>query len=177
MLCEGGHRDLAQKLINQTNHPSWLYPITQGATTVWERWDSYTIEKGFGGQNSMNSFNHYSLGSVVSWLYEYVLGIRRDENSPGFKHFFLKPEVSGFTFAQGGIDTPHGRIDSAWKYENGTLHYQCTVPPNTTATLVLNGITKELSSGSYTFHGTESKRIHKNHGDQSIKNLNGGVTT
>lgn len=156
MLSEGGHRDLAQKLINQTNYPSWLYPITQGATTIWERWDSYTIEKGFNGQNSMNSFNHYSLGSVVSWLYEYVLGIRRDEDKPGFKHFFLIPETGGFTFAQGGIETPHGRIKSAWKYENATLSYQCTIPANTTATLVLNGVTKELSSGSYTFHSTQS---------------------
>ena len=78
-LCDTGHADAAYRLMRQTRFPSWLYPVTQGATTIWERWDSYTTEKGFGGQNAMNSFNHYSLGSVLSWMYSYILGVRQKE--------------------------------------------------------------------------------------------------
>ena len=99
----------------------------------------------------MNSFNHYSLGCVLSWLYENVLGIQRDEESPGYKHFTLKPEIGGFEYAGGGIDTPYGRIESSWEQKAGRIHYRCVVPANTTATLVLNGQQKELSSGSYEF--------------------------
>lgn len=151
MLCEGGYPELAQELINQTAYPSWLYPVTQGATTVWERWNSYTIEHGFGGNNSMNSFNHYSLGCVLSWLYENVLGIQRDEADPGYKHFTLKPEIGGFEYADGGINTPYGRIESGWECKDGKVNYRCAVPANTTATLILNGKKLELTSGSYKF--------------------------
>lgn len=151
MLCAGGYPELAQALINQTACPSWLYPVTQGATTVWERWDSYTIEQGFSKSNATNSFNHYSLGCVLSWLYENVLGIQRDEENSGYKHFTLKPEIGGFEYAEGGIDTPYGRIESSWEQKDGKIRYRCVVPANTTATLVLNGQQKELSSGSYEF--------------------------
>lgn len=154
-LTDGGHTELAYALINQTAFPSWLYPVTQGATTIWERWNSYTVENGFGGNNNMNSFNHYSLGSVVSWIYETVLGIRRDENAPGYKHFTLSPAImdeNSFEFAEGGIDTPYGRIDSKWKKTQTGWIYDCRVPENTTATLILpDGSVQELENGSYTF--------------------------
>jgi len=151
MLSEGGYTEIAQKAMLQTAYPSWLYPVTQGATTIWERWDSYTHENGFGGNNSMNSFNHYSLGSVLSWLYENMLGIQRDEKNPGFKHFILKPEMGALGFAKGGIDTPHGRIESAWEKTETGYRYTCTVPENTAATLILEGNQCELGSGNYTF--------------------------
>ena len=151
MLSEGGYTEIAQKAMLQTAYPSWLYPVTQGATTIWERWDSYTHENGFGGNNSMNSFNHYSLGSVLSWLYENMLGIQRDEKNPGFKHFILKPEMRALGFAKGGIDTPHGRIESAWEKTETGYRYTCTVPENTAATLILEGNQCELGSGNYTF--------------------------
>ena len=92
MLTEQGAVEDAWKMMLQTAFPSWLYPVTQGATTIWEHWDSYTKEKGFGGQNAMNSFNHYSLGSVLSWLYHTGLGIQRDETKPGYQHILLKPQ-------------------------------------------------------------------------------------
>ena len=154
-LTAGGHTDLAYALIQQTAFPSWLYPVTQGATTIWERWNSYTVENGFGGNNNMNSFNHYSLGSVVSWLYETVLGIRRDEEHPGYKHFTLAPAMDAegaFEYAGGGINTPYGRIESHWaKTENG-WHYTCEIPGNTTATLILpDGTNKVLDNGKYEF--------------------------
>ena len=155
MLSAGGHSDTAYELIKQTAFPSWLYPVTQGATTIWERWDSFTKERGFGGNNAMNSFNHYSLGSVVSWLYEWVLGIQRDENNPGYRHFFLRPQMQSLEYACGGIETPLGRIESSWRKTQDGYSYKCTVPCGAAADLILeNGgrtIRKTLEGGSYTF--------------------------
>lgn len=156
MLSEGGHTDLAYRLIEQTAYPSWLYPVTQGATTIWERWNSYTVENGFGGNNNMNSFNHYSLGSVLSWIYETVLGIQRDEAAPGYRHFTLAPQMMCLSHAAGGFETGYGRIESRWEAAEDGFRYSCRVPENTTATLVLpdkdGGETRrELGSGEYTF--------------------------
>ncbi|WP_182300213.1 alpha-L-rhamnosidase [Cohnella cholangitidis] len=151
MLSEGGYAELAHALITQTAYPSWLYPVTQGATTIWEHWDSYTVEKGFGDYNAMNSFNHYSLGSVVSWLYEYVLGIWRDENDPGYRHFILKPELVGFQVAEGGFETPYGRIESSFTIDRNKLTYICSIPANATATVQLPGVNVKVGSGSYEF--------------------------
>jgi len=151
MLSEGGYPEIAYRLLTQTAFPSWLYPVTQGASTIWERWNGYTVESGFGGLNAMNSFNHYSFGSVISWIYEYVIGIRRDESHPGYGHFILKPTILGFEKAKGGFETPYGRIESAYQVEENRITYTCKVPANTTATLVISGRTEELGSGEYTF--------------------------
>lgn len=151
MLSEGGHPEAAYALITQTAFPSWLYPVTQGATTIWEHWDSYTEHNGFGGRNAMNSFNHYSLGSVVSWFYEYVLGIQRDVQHPGYGHFMLKPDLKGFSNAEGGFNSPYGRIEASYFLENGTGYYTCSIPENSSATVILPGIKKEVGSGEYKF--------------------------
>lgn len=151
MLSRGGHKLTAYRLVTSTAYPSWLYPVTQGATTVWEHWDSFTTEKGFGGHNSMNSFNHYSFGSVLNWFYEYVLGIKRDINNPGYKHFVLEPDFIGFKSVQGGINSPCGRIESGYDMAGDKIIYRCTVPENSTATLILPNITKTLGSGDYQF--------------------------
>jgi alpha-L-rhamnosidase len=139
-LSDNGFNDVAYCLLQQTSYPSWLYSIDQGATTIWERLNSYTVENGFGGNNSMNSFNHYSFGAVGAWIYNYSLGIQRDENEPGFKHFNLQPTpdpTGQMTFANGHYDSMYGRIESDWRLENGKLLYSATVPANTTATLYL----------------------------------------
>jgi alpha-L-rhamnosidase len=161
MLSEGGNTELAFALMLQTKYPSWLYPVTQGATTIWERWNSYTREAGFGGNNSMNSFNHYSLGSVLSWIYETVLGIRRDEEQPGYRHFWLKPAMMVLSEAAGGFETGYGRINSGWsKQPEGGYRYECDIPCNTSASLCLRlpGITyeRELGSGHYEFILTDN---------------------
>ena len=151
-LSAGGHTDTACALIRQTAFPSWLYPVTQGATTIWERWNSYTRENGFGGNNSMNSFNHYSLGSVLSWFYETLLGIQRDESSPGYRHFTLKPHFEGFGRVAGGFDSPMGRIESAWERKDGRIEYRCTIPANASADLILPDSQPEhLQSGSWRY--------------------------
>lgn len=86
-LSDNGLSELAYRILQNNKYPSWLYAIDQGATTIWERLNGYTIENGFGGNNSMNSFNHYSFGAVGQWMRAYSLGIQRDE--PGFRKFIL----------------------------------------------------------------------------------------
>ena len=119
MLTATGHAETAFRLMEQTKCPSWLYPVTQGATSIWERWDSYTLENGFGGNNNMNSFNHYSLGAVCEWLYMYVLGIVRDEDCPGYRHFTVKPYTGSFKFVRGSFETPYGTIEAGWELDDG----------------------------------------------------------
>ena len=89
-LSDSGQIELAYRLLESEQYPSWLYAVDQGATTIWERLNGYTVENGFGGNNSMNSFNHYSFGAVGQWMIAYSLGIQRDE--PGFRKFILQPE-------------------------------------------------------------------------------------
>ena len=154
-LSAGGYHELACELMQQTAYPSWLYSVTQGATTIWERWNSYTKENGFGGNNAMNSFNHYSLGSVLSWIYEWVLGIRRDESFPGYRHFTLRPQLQSLDYAEGGFETSYGRIESCWRKTGEGYCYECRIPCNTTADLHLeiNGevLDRKLKSGKYAF--------------------------
>jgi alpha-L-rhamnosidase len=139
-LSDNGYNDISYKLLQQSQYPSWLYAIDQGATSIWERLNGYTVENGFGGNNSMNSFNHYSFGAVGQWMMAYSLGIQRDEKTPGFKHFILQPQndpTGQMTYAKGYYDAMYGRISSSWKVDKGVLTYAATVPANTTATLYL----------------------------------------
>lgn len=154
-LSDHGCDGMAYRLLRQESYPSWLYPVTQGATTVWERLNSYTHENGFGGNNRMNSFNHYSFGAVVAWMYNYSLGIQRDESHPGFQHFLLCPvpdEADGLQSAEGFYDSMYGRIESSWKREGDRITYNFVIPANTSATVRLGRkLVKELPSGSYQF--------------------------
>jgi alpha-L-rhamnosidase len=137
-LSDAGRDDLAYRLLQNDRYPSWLYAIDQGATTIWERLNGYTIEAGFGGNNSMNSFNHYSFGAVGQWMLAYSLGIERAE--PGFQQFILQPRhdpTGEMTWARGHYDSMYGRVESAWRLAGSTLRYSATVPANTTATLHL----------------------------------------
>ena len=156
VLSDAGRSDVAYRLLQQEAYPSWLYPVTQGATTIWERLNSYTHTAGFGGNNSMNSFNHYSFGAVGQWLINRCLGIERDEQHPGFGHFILRPEVDPtgqMTYARGHLDTRYGRIESSWKVQDdGTTNYFFTIPEGTSASLLLPGKTPmELKAGKYSF--------------------------
>ena len=135
-LTECGMTDLAYRLLLQRQNPSWLYSIDQGATTIWERWDSYTHAEGFHKHEwNMNSFNHYSYGAVVGWFYSSILGIRPAE--PGFKSVTLHPVLGGgLTWAKGGTMTPYGRIDVEWRLQkDGTYRYNVTLPKGIEARL------------------------------------------
>lgn len=139
-LSENGADDMAYKLLTNKQYPSWLYSVVNGSSSIWERLNSYTVENGFGGNNSMNSFNHYSFGAVAAWMYNFSLGIQRDSSVPAFKSFILQPtpDPNGeITSASGHYDSMYGQIRSAWKMENGKLIYTCTVPANSSATLYL----------------------------------------
>jgi len=140
VLSDYGFHDISYTLLQNNQYPSWLYAIDQGATTIWERLNGYTVENGFGGNNNMNSFNHYSFGAVGQWMMAYSLGIQRDETSPGFKHFILQPQhdpTGQMTYAKGYYDSMYGKIESDWKVDKGVFTYKTTVPANTTATLYL----------------------------------------
>ena len=137
-LSEHGYSEEAYKLLLNDQYPSWLYPVEQGATTIWERLNGYTVENGFGGNNNMNSFNHYSFGAVGQWLMQYSGGIRRGE--PGFKSFVLAPEIdptNSITWVDASYDSLYGTIVSQWKREGDKLIYMATVPANTDARLIL----------------------------------------
>ncbi len=156
-LSQNERHDLAYRLLQQTSYPSWLYSVKNGATTIWERLNSYTVENGFGGNNSMNSFNHYSFGAVAGWMYEYSLGIQRDPENPGFKHFVLKPtpDPTGLmTSAKGYYDSIYGRIKSEWKLEEDGWIYKTTIPPNSSADLFI----KSESAKNITENGAKLKK-------------------
>lgn len=139
-LSENGRVEEAYRLLTSTGYPSWLYPVTQGATSIWERLNSMTHEAGFGGNNSMNSFNHYAFGSVTNWLMQRSLGIARDEERPGFQHFYLQPladPTGALQYAKGYYDSPYGRIESSWEIKADGVEYRFTVPANSSATLRL----------------------------------------
>jgi alpha-L-rhamnosidase len=136
-LCSEDKVDTAYRLFLQDTFPSWLFSVKHGATTIWERWDGWTPEKGF--QNpGMNSFNHYSLGSCGEWMFDTVAGIGVDPDQPGFKHIIIRPRPGGgLTEASGSFDSIHGKIATKWKLENGTFSLSATIPVNTTATIDL----------------------------------------
>jgi alpha-L-rhamnosidase len=133
VLTEAGYTDVAYRLLENETYPSWGYTIKNGATTIWERWDGWTEENGFQSPN-MNSFNHYSLGSVGEWLYRYVAGI--DLGTPGYGQIVIRPRPGGsLTHARAEYDSVRGRLSSSWKIEDGRFILEALVPPNTTATV------------------------------------------
>lgn len=155
-LTKVGYRNLAYALLEQEEHPSWLYSVKNGATTIWERWNSYIAETGEFGDVNMNSFNHYAYGAIGEWMYHTILGIRTSDapGETGYKKVILTPTFGGsLTFAKGSYESAYGRIDSAWELKEGKFIYECRIPANTTATLLLPGETekRELSSGFYRF--------------------------
>lgn len=132
-----GRDDLAFMLLNRKEYPSWLYPVTQGATTIWERWDGQKPDGTF-QDVGMNSFNHYAYGAIGEWLYSHVAGIRLDEDHPGYKHFFLAPHPGGeLYYTNASFESMYGLIVSNWREEKGLLVYKVEIPANSTATVVL----------------------------------------
>ncbi len=132
-LTLAGRADVAYRLLLRDDYPSWLYPVKHGATTIWERWNGWTHQDGFFNPH-MNSFNHYSLGSVGEWLFRHVAGIELDADAPGFQKFVLRPFIGeGLDFARGGYRTMHGEIFSEWKRTDGKVTWNIRVPANTAA--------------------------------------------
>ena len=135
VLTQAGQADTAYDLLQQDTFPSWLFSVKHGATTIWERWDGWTPEKGF-QDPGMNSFNHYSLGSCGEYLFGGIGGIR--PASPGYKTILIQPVIrDGLSWAQTSYNSIHGPITTAWKRAGNRLTLTVTVPVNTTATVTL----------------------------------------
>lgn len=151
VLSENGHLDIAYKLLLQEKYPSWLYPVTKGATTIWERWDGIKPDGSF-QLVKMNSFNHYAYGAIGDWMYTTISGIRHDAAKPGYKHIIIKPQPNnGLTYAKADFESLYGKISSSWKIENGEISISIAIPPNTTASLFLPRKTEKIDLGSGTY--------------------------
>lgn len=152
VLTRFGRSDLAAKLLMQKEFPSWLYPVLQGATTIWERWDGYTMEKGILPQ-PMNSFNHYAYGAVAAYMYSRIGGILPDDGAVAFHRFIIEPVFCGLlSSAETHFDSPYGKISTVWYVKNGNVSFTLVVPPNTTALVRLpQQPEKELGAGKYHF--------------------------
>ncbi len=157
VLCDLGRSDLAYEMITSTEYPSWGYSVVNGATTIWERWDSYTKENGI--RKGMNSFNHYSLGSCTEWMYEYCLGIRPDLKKPGFAKVLFHPyfdPTGKITSAKGHYDTDLGRIRVQWRrmdWQN--FEYKVSVPPGMECEFIFDGmktVSRKEENGEVFFH-------------------------
>jgi alpha-L-rhamnosidase len=184
-LSNQGQVDTAYSLLFQDTFPSWLFSVSHGATTIWERWDGWTPDKGF-QDPGMNSFNHYSLGSCGQWLYEQVAGISQSPDGDSYKNLIIRPRVAGgLTHAAAHYDSIRGRISTDWKLQAGRLTLAITIPPNVSAKVYIPtsapaGVTEsgkpvagavgikvldaepdaaafEVQSGTYTFSAAEPK--------------------
>ncbi|MCX6226771.1 MAG: glycoside hydrolase family 78 protein [Bacteroidia bacterium] len=143
-LTKRGRNDIAYTLMESERFPSWIYSINQWATTIWERWDGYVKGRGF--QNpGMNSFCHYSIGSVGEWMYRVIAGINPDDQYPGYKHFIIHPQPGGtLTWAKGSYNSIYGRISTDWKKGKELFTLDIEIPVNTSATVILPSGRKEL---------------------------------
>ena len=151
-LTENGMQDIAYELLFQHKNPSWLYSIDNGATTIWERWNSYMKDTGM-GPRGMNSFNHYAYGCVCEWIWETAAGIAADPACPGFRRIIMKPipdKRLGHLKAE--YKSAAGTIKSSWHYKGNQWVWTFTVPKGAVAIVTLPGETKskEYTGGTYT---------------------------
>jgi alpha-L-rhamnosidase len=151
-LSENGRTDVAYRLLLSEKFPSWGYEIRNGATTIWERWDGYTKEKGF-QDPAMNSFNHYAFGSVGEWMYENVAGIDTSGLAEG--EVVIRPQPGGgLTHAEASFESMYGTIESRWTLEGGRFELHVKVPVNLEAEVHVLGKTFRVGSGEHSFTST-----------------------
>lgn len=152
IICEAltatGHATAASRLLTQTECPSWLYPVTMGATTIWERWDSM-LEDGSINPGQMTSFNHYALGAVADWLHRSVAGLAPLE--PAYRLIRIAPTLlDDLDDASAWHETPYGMAHAGWRREGTQVHFHAEVPPNTQAVVELpSGARYEVGSGTH----------------------------
>ena len=154
-LTKNGHADLAYKLLLNTNYPSWGHQVENGATTIWERWDSYSTKKGF-HEDETNSLNHYAYGAVGEWMYSTIAGIQ--SCGPGYKQIFIRPMPGGgLTQAEATYKSIRGSITSSWKLNEGVFSLDVSIPPNTVAKIYIptNNVSSINESGQSAFSSDE----------------------
>ena len=150
-LSDNGYAETAYDLLLRREYPSWLYPISKGATTVWEHWDGIKPD-GTMWSTDMNSFNHYAYGAVADWMYGAAAGINSDPDRPGFEHIIFRPVTDRrLDFVKASIDTRRGTVASEWRRENGRIKYIFTVPEGCGASAVIDGEKHEVGAGTHEF--------------------------
>lgn len=163
VLSSIGRSDLAFDLLLQTEFPSWGYSIAHGATTIWERWDAWTEHAGFQSAE-MNSFNHYSLGSIGSWMVGYMAGIRQPGNSVGYASILIAPEIDARV---GWVDvtfsTPFGPVRSAWSVGDGAVTIAVEVPYGQVARVVYGSIDEWVEPGAHSWTVEYAKTGRSSH--------------
>jgi len=152
VLSQYGYLDTAYSLLLRTEYPSWLYPVTKGATTIWERWDGIRPD-GTMQDKGMNSFNHYAYGCIADWIYSEACGIRMDKYSVAYKNSIISPKPDKrLKNCYCEFETAYGKIASGWEYKNNRIIFIITIPCNTTSKIILpNGETHYVGSGNHTF--------------------------
>lgn len=150
-LSDNGYAGTAYDLLLRREYPSWLYPISKGATTVWEHWDGIKPD-GTMWSTDMNSFNHYAYGAVADWMYGAAAGINSDPDRPGFEHIIFRPVTDRrLDFVKASIDTRRGTVASEWRRENGRIKYIFTVPEGCGASVIIGGEKHEVGAGTHEF--------------------------
>lgn len=150
-LSDNGYAETAYDLLLRREYPSWLYPISKGATTVWEHWDGIKPD-GTMWSTDMNSFNHYAYGAVADWMYGAAAGINSDPDRPGFEHIIFRPVTDRrLDFVKASIDTRRGTVASEWRRENGRIKYIFTVPEGCCASVIIGGEKHEVGAGTHEF--------------------------
>ena len=168
VLSRYGYDEVAYRLLMQETYPSWLYPVTMGATTIWERWDGIKPDGSF-QVPSMNSYNHYAYGAIGDWMYQQIAGIQALESGPGYRHFRIAPiPGAGLAQAEGRLKTYYGEIVSAWRFEEGKFIVDVQVPVNTTAVFV-------MPFGDLTTIRESGRSLDKAKGLDAITESNGHV--
>lgn len=164
-----GRSDLMYDILFKESYPSWFYSINNGATTTWERWDSYSLQTGFSDQ-SMNSLNHYAYGAVSQWFYEGILGIRPLE--PGFTHVSIAPQfTSRLSNARGAYKTPQGEVEVSWTVSRGQLDMTVVIPKNTRADFVFHG----LQANTLVINGTSAANLNLVNQKPGVYRITGNI--
>lgn len=176
VLAEAGYPDVAYALLHKETFPSWKYSIRHGATTIWERWDGWTEEKGF-QDPGMNSFNHYSLGSVGEWMRRRVVGIDLAPGAAGYDRVVIRPLVhASLTFADGHYDSIRGRIRSRWERDGERLALDVEIPANVAAEVHLpSGAGSEIREGGQTVDGAEGVEVVRREKHQTVLRIGSGT--
>jgi alpha-L-rhamnosidase len=176
VLGEYGYLDVAYMLLQRKEYPSWLYPVTKGATTIWERWDGIKADGSF-QDAGMNSFNHYAYGAVGEWMYRVMAGLEIDEAMPGYKRIVIAPHPGGdFTEVNASHDTPYGRARSHWTKTAQGFELHVEIPANTTATVRLPRAKLEsVTEGGKPVQGLDGVTASRQDGENTIMEVGSGT--
>jgi alpha-L-rhamnosidase len=175
VLSRYGYLDEAYMLLNREQYPSWLYPVTQGATTIWERWDGLKPDGSF-QDAAMNSFNHYAYGAIGDWMYRVMAGIEIDPEAPGYKHILIQPQPGGgFTSVKASHQTMYGKVSSSWELKDGKFELAVEIPANTHATVRLpKAQLAGVSESGQPLSGTSSITGARQDGDSVVLETGSG---